>query len=103
MKHEREEPVERALGVLRDIWSGTGQSSAELEARFGVGGGKVCKNMARIGFGGMRSDHGSADTNTPVDDDVRAAWRARLERDGKLVPHARSVGEEIRHRGGPNP
>jgi hypothetical protein len=90
--HEPDD-VEETVRVLRDIWSATGQTSADLEQRFGSHGGKVCKNMARIGFGGMRADHGSGDTNTPVDEDVRAAWRARLERDGKLHPDAVSIGE----------
>jgi hypothetical protein len=84
-----------ALAVLRDIWSASGQTSAELEQRLGGRGGKVCKNMARIGFGGM-ADGVTGDTNTPVDEDVRAAWRARLERDGKRDPHTESIGEMLR-------
>ncbi|OLT13829.1 hypothetical protein BJF78_20965 [Pseudonocardia sp. CNS-139] len=87
---------EDTLTVLRDIWSASGQTSAQLEEQLGGRGGKVCKNMARIGFGGMAHDHGGGDTNTPVDEDVRAAWRARLARDGKLDPHARSIGETLR-------
>ena len=45
-----------ALTVLRGIWSATGQTSAELEERFGRHPGKVCKNMKNIGFGGMPGD-----------------------------------------------
>lgn len=84
-----------ALTALRDIWSATGQTSAELDRRLGASHGKVCKNMARIGFGGMGADH-TGDTNIPVDDDIRRAWRSRLEREGKLHPHAVSVGEQLR-------
>ncbi|ODU01807.1 MAG: hypothetical protein ABS81_19700 [Pseudonocardia sp. SCN 72-86] len=75
-----------ALTVLRGIWSATGQTSAELEERFGRRPGKVCKNMKNIGFGGMPGDPIDGDTNTPVD---------RLERDGKLHPRGRSVGESL--------
>ncbi|RTL61369.1 MAG: hypothetical protein EKK42_35405 [Pseudonocardiaceae bacterium] len=84
-----------ALTVLRGIWSATGQTAAELEERFGRRPGKVCKNMKNIGFGGMPGDPIDGDTNTPVDEDVRAAWRRRLERDGKLHPRGRSVGETL--------
>ena len=64
------EPDE-TLEVLRGIWSAQGQTSADLDdAR----GGKSCKRMADVGFGEL--DGG--------DVDVRAAWRARLEREGKL-------------------
>ena len=87
-----------ALTVLRGIWSATGQTSAELEERFGRRPGKVCKNMKNIGFGGMPGDPIDGDTNTPVDEDVRAAWRRRLECDGKLHPRGRSVGETLNSR-----
>lgn len=84
--------------VLRDIWSATGQTTDQLEETLGRGGsGKVCKNMARIGFGGM-AQRGDGDTNTPVDEDVRAAWRARLARDGKLDPAAESIGATLRRK-----
>lgn len=87
-----------ARTVLRDIWSATGQSTDELDEGLGRrGGGKACKNMARIGFGGM-ARRGDADTNTPVDEDVRAAWRARLARDGKLDPAAESIGATLRRK-----
>jgi hypothetical protein len=63
------EPDE-TLEVLRGIWSAQGQTSADLDDA----GTKSCKRMADVGFGEI--DGG--------DVDVRAAWRARLERDGKL-------------------
>ncbi len=56
------------LSVLRDIWS---RSDAEPPS----GHGKACKAMRHVGFGGEAE---------PVDDDLRAAWRAKLEREGKL-------------------
>jgi hypothetical protein len=64
-----------ALEVLRDVWRGQAQTVADLddscESR--------CKKMtdAGVGFddfgGGNETDRG-------------AAWRARLEREGKLSP-----------------
>jgi hypothetical protein len=53
------------MAVLRDIWQVREQT--ELPA----GHGKACKAMKHVGF-------------DEVDDDLRAAWRARLEREGKL-------------------
>ena len=95
---QRDRHADEALTVLRGIWSASGQTSAELEERFAATRPKTCKNMKNIGFGGM-GDAGAGtedgSTNTPVDKDVRAAWRRSLERDGKLVPGAQSVGEEL--------
>jgi hypothetical protein len=64
------EPDE-ALGVLRGIWSAQGQTSADLDE---IGTGKSCKRMADVGFGDVDG----------AEDDLRAAWRDRLEREGKL-------------------
>jgi len=66
------EPDE-TLEVLRGIWSAQGQSSADLDD---ASGGKSCKRMADVGFGDIDGGDG----------DVRAAWRDRLEREGKLNP-----------------
>ena len=66
------EPDE-TLEVLRGIWNAQGQTSADLDD---ASGGKSCKRMADVGFGEI--DGG--------DVDVRAAWRGRLEREGKLNP-----------------
>ena len=63
------EPDE-ALDVLRGIWSAQGQTSADLGD---LGTGKSCKRMADVGFGEL--DAG--------EDGLRAAWRDRLEREGK--------------------
>lgn len=66
------EPDE-TLEVLRGIWNAQGQTSADLDD---VGGTKSCKRMADVGFGEVDGGDG----------DVRAAWRDRLEREGKLNP-----------------
>jgi len=75
------EPDE-ALEVLRGIWSAQGQTSADLDE---AGTGKSCKRMADVGF--VELDNG--------DTDVRAAWRARLEREGKLSPDGGSVADLV--------
>ena len=64
------EPDE-TLEVLRGIWNAQGQTSADLDD---VGSTKSCKRMADVGFGEVDGGDG----------DVRAAWRDRLEREGKL-------------------
>jgi len=64
------EPDE-ALDVLRGIWTAQGQTSADLD---GIGTGKSCKRMADVGFGEVDG----------AEDDLRAAWRDRLAREGKL-------------------
>jgi hypothetical protein len=68
MSHEPDETLE----VLRGIWSAQGQTSADLDDA----GTRSCKRMAGVGFGEIDGGDG----------DVRAAWRARLEREGKLNP-----------------
>jgi hypothetical protein len=65
------EPDE-TLEVLRGIWSARGQTSADLDD---AGTTKSCKRMADVGFGEVDGD-----------DSLRAAWRGRLEREGKLNP-----------------
>jgi hypothetical protein len=74
------EPDE-ALEVLRGIWSAQGQTSANLDD---VGTGKSCKRMADVGFGEMDG----------AEDDLRAAWRDRLEREGKLS-HGGTVADLV--------
>ena len=75
------EPDE-ALEVLRGIWSAQGQTSADLDD---IGTAKSCKRMADVGFDDL------ADSA----DDLRSAWRATLERDGKLKPEAGSVADLV--------
>jgi hypothetical protein len=65
--------AQEARNVLRGIWTAQGQGSEDLDEACGHHGpGKSCKNMANVGFG-------------DTDDDLRAAWRGRLEREGKLM------------------
>jgi hypothetical protein len=95
MDHTDDEP---ALGVLREIWSANARTGEEVEDELRGSRPKVCRNMKNIGFGGMAPDAVPSETdgtNTPVDTDVRRAWRARLEREGKLRPGAVSVREML--------
>ena len=78
----RQEPDE-AAEVLRGIWSASGQTAAELDELFGPA--KSCKNMRDVGFGGL-ADSGK---------DLRAAWRATLEREGKLSGRSGSVADLV--------
>jgi hypothetical protein len=64
-----------ARQVLRDIWRARGQTGAELDELFKHG--NWCKAMRHVSFHG-----GGADD--PVDESLRAAWRDRLAREGKL-------------------
>jgi hypothetical protein len=72
-----------ALDVLRGIWNARGQDSEELAEAFGTG--KTCKRMADVGFDGMAES----------DDDLRAQWRSRLQREGKLRPDGGSIRDLI--------
>lgn len=80
---------EDALSVLRDIWHAREQSAADLDIVLGHGKGKACKAMKHIGFGGATE---------PVDDDLRTAWRSKLEREGKLAPNGQSVRDLLAER-----
>jgi hypothetical protein len=73
-----------AVDVLREVWSAKGQSAVDLDEAFGAQ--KSCKRMQDVGFDGM-ADGGSGG--------VRAAWRATLEREGKLDHRAGSVRDLV--------
>jgi hypothetical protein len=79
MNHDPEE----ALEVLRGVWTAQGQTADDLAEAHG--GKKSCKNMANVGFDGLAG----------TDGDLRAAWRAKLEREGKLNPEAGSVRDLV--------
>ncbi len=72
-----------ALSALRGIWKAQGQTSADLDEA--CGNTKACKSMENVGFHGLADDSGSpakADAAT-VGTNVRAAWKMKLEREGK--------------------
>ena len=74
---------DEAIEVLRGVWRAQGQTSADLDEA--CGSTKSCKRMADVGFDGLAGDDG----------DLRAAWRARLEREGKLNPAAGSLRDLV--------
>jgi hypothetical protein len=67
------EPAD-ALDVLRAVWRSQGQMTADLDDESGER--KSCKRMADAGVG--------FDDFAAGEDDLASAWRARLEREGKL-------------------
>jgi hypothetical protein len=75
---------EPTLDVLRDIWHARSQTSAELDELYGGRHQKTCKNMRHVGFGGDAA---------PVEDDLRAAWRDRLAREGKRPAGSETIGD----------
>jgi hypothetical protein len=74
---------DEAIEVLRGVWSAQGQSSADIDEACGNTGSR--KRRTDAGFDGLAGDDG----------DLRAAWRATLEREGKLKPGADSVRDLI--------
>lgn len=82
MQDERDdahsEPAE-AVEVLRGVWAASPQTTAELDELFGPA--KSCKSMQNVGF----------DDFAGSDGDLRAAWRATLEREGKLSDRPGSI------------
>ncbi len=79
----RDREPDDAVEVLREVWSAKGQTAADLEEAFGSA--KSCKRMQDVGFEDMASGDG----------DMRAAWRATLEREGKLDASAGSVRDLV--------
>jgi hypothetical protein len=74
---------DEAVEVLRSIWS-TGARDGE-DAAEAFGEAKVCRNMKDVTFDGM------AEPGT----DLRAAWRERLRREGKLSTAGGSVRDLV--------
>jgi len=68
-------PETAALEVLRDVWRGQAQTVADLDDSCE----SHCKKMTDAGVG--FDDYAAGDET-----DRSAAWRARLEREGKLSP-----------------
>jgi hypothetical protein len=74
-----------ALEVLREVWRGQGQTAADLED---LSCEKSCKRMTDFGVGYEDFGGGS-------DVDRTRAWRARLEREGKLSQSGGSVRDLV--------
>jgi hypothetical protein len=74
---------DEAIEVLRAVWSAQGQTAADVEAA--GGNTKSCQRMTDVGFAGLAGEDG----------DLRAAWRATLEREGKLNPAGDGVRDLV--------
>ena len=74
-----------ALAVLRAVWDARQDSREELDATLAPA--KTCKRMAGVGFG-ESAEPGS-------DSDTRAAWRATLQREGKLSDAGGSIADLV--------
>jgi hypothetical protein len=81
-----EREPDETLEVLRGIWSANGQSVVDLEEAK-----KSCKNMVNVGFDGLAEAEGAEGAGS----DLRAAWKSRLRREGKLSPEGGSVAELV--------
>jgi hypothetical protein len=75
--------ADAALEVLREVWRSSGQLSVELDDA--ASAGKSCKKMQDVGF----------DDFAAGESDLNAAWRARLEREGKLNGSVGSVRDLV--------
>ena len=71
-----------AVDVLRSVWSASGQDGDELDE---CGPTKACRNMKHVSFDGM------AEPGT----DLRAAWRERLQREGKYHDSGGSIRDLV--------
>jgi len=91
----------QALSALRGIWSAKEQTSADIDES--CGNTKSCKNMTVVGFHGMvDSDAPASEATSSVGNDLRAAWKKQLEREGKLPAGRGSVKDLVFGSSDPN-
>jgi len=74
-----------ALDVLRAIWRSQGQTATDLDDE--AGENKSCKRMADAGVG--------FDDFAAGNEDLTAAWQARLQREGKLNQAGGSIRDLV--------
>ncbi len=84
-----------ALSALRGIWQAQGQTSAALDEA--CGNTTSCKSMESVGFQGLAegADDAAAKGEQSVGNNVRAAWKTKLEREGKLNTQKGSVRDLV--------
>jgi hypothetical protein len=100
-EHENAKPSDslaeegtQALSALRHIWKAQGQTSADLDEA--CGNTKACKSMEAVGWQGLADDDEAANKTTQsVGSNLRAAWKTKLEREGKLNTEASSVRDLV--------
>jgi hypothetical protein len=84
---------QQALSALRGIWQAQGQTSAALDEA--CGNTKACKNMESVGFHGLVDSDAPDEGAQSAGNNVRAAWKTKLEREGKLSTKAGSVRDLV--------
>lgn len=86
---------EQALSALRGIWKAQGQTSADLDEA--CGNTKSCKSMDAVGFQGLADDdiEQPAKAKPSVGNNLRSAWKTKLEREGKLSSESGSVRDLV--------
>lgn len=84
----------QALSALRGIWQAQGQTSADLDEA--CGNTKACKSMESVGFQGLADEDETPEGKAPaVGSNLRAAWKTKLEREGKRSSQGTSVRDII--------
>jgi len=83
MGHANEDRENEARDVLQTVWAARGMSSADLDPDCSPT--KNCKNMIGVSFDGL-AEPGS---------DLRAAWREKLAREGKLNTSGGSIRDLV--------
>jgi hypothetical protein len=78
------EPAD-ALDVLRAVWRSQGQTTAALDDE--TGENRSCKRMTDAGVG--------FDDFAAGEEDLASAWRARLQREGKLNRSGGSIRDLV--------
>jgi hypothetical protein len=98
-EHENAKPTDdltddgkQALSALRGVWKAQGQTSADLDEA--CGNTKPCKSMEAVGFQGLVDEEESQGKHG-VGDNLRSAWKTKLEREGKLNSEAGSVRDLV--------
>jgi len=79
----RRDATDETVQILRGIWGASEQTAGDLDELFGPA--KSCKSMQNVGFDGLAGSDG----------DMRAAWRATLQREGKLNDQPGSVRDLV--------
>lgn len=88
------EEGQQALSALRGVWKAQGQTSAVLDEA--CGNTKTCKNMDAVGWQGLVDEDEPANKTSPsVGDNLRSAWKTKLEREGKLSTESGSVRDLV--------
>jgi len=90
------EDGQEALSALRGIWQAQKQTSADIDES--CGNTKTCKSMESVGFQGLVDEMGGeSESQDPksVGDSLRAAWKVKLEREGKASAGGTSVRDLV--------